>query len=75
MPDTKAPPRDAFPPNVVRSIRVIHREVWGEPYVAGEGPMHHAGGSYWQKELNRRANEWERMAQAARICAQELPDA
>lgn len=75
MSDPKAPPRDEFPPEIVRAIRVIHKAVWGGPYVPGEGVMHFAGGPYWNNELLRLADQWERYAKAARIVARELPDA
>lgn len=70
----REPPRGSFPPETEREINLIHLHVWGEPYKLGRGPMHHAGGSYWHNELLRLADSWERMAQAARICAEYLPD-
>lgn len=69
------PPRGPLSPEVERAARTIHREVWSEPYQVGRGPMHHAGGPYWHDELLRRADRWERMAAAARVCAEALPDA
>lgn len=73
--DPKAPPRVTLPPEVENAARIIHREVWGGAYRAGEGPMHMAGGPYWHDELLRRAERWRLMADAARICAEALPDA
>lgn len=73
--DPKAPPRGPLPPEVEAAARVIHRDVWSGPYRPGEGPMHYAGGPYWHDELLRQADRWERMAAAARVCAEVLPDA
>lgn len=73
--DPKDPPRGTLNPRVENAARIIHREVWGDPYRPGEGPMHFAGGRYWRNELLRRAERWELMADAARICAEVLPDA
>ncbi len=69
----KDPPRGPLTPEVEQAARLIHREVWGEPYRPGAGPMHHAGGPYWHHELLRLARRWDRMAAAARACAGELP--
>lgn len=71
----RQPPRGEFPPEIVRAIRVIHKVVWDASYRPGEGVMHHAGGPHWRNELLRLADQWERYAKAARIVAQELPDA
>lgn len=71
----KEPPRGPLPAHVVAAARTIHVEVWGNQYEPGEGPMHFAGGPYWRAALLRRANRWERMAKAARVCAEVLPDA
>jgi hypothetical protein len=60
-------------PEVERAAWTIHRDVWGCAYEPGRGPMHHAGGSYWHDELLRLADRWERMAAAARVCAEVLP--
>lgn len=35
--------------------------------------MHYAGGPYWRNALMSHADEWERMAAAARTCAEFLP--
>lgn len=71
----KAPPREVLTPEVERATRLIHRDVWSGPYRPGRGPMHFAGGPYWHNELLRLADKWERMAVAARVCAEALPDA
>jgi hypothetical protein len=71
----KAPPRGPLLPEVEAAARLIHRDVWGEPYRQGRGPMHYAGGPYWRGELLRLADLWEEMAEAARVCARTLPDA
>lgn len=71
----RQPPRGEFSPETVRAIRTIHSVVAGTPYKPGEGFMHFAGGPYWRGELLRLANQWERYAHAARVCAEELPDA
>lgn len=73
--DVRIPPRDEFPPETVKAIRTIHNVVTGQPYKPGEGFMHWAGGPYWRGELLRLAAQWERYAHAARVCAEELPDA
>lgn len=70
----KAPVRGPLPPSVEQAARMIHREVWTGPYKPGEGPMHYAGGPYWGKELRRLADRWVRLAAAARIAAEWLPD-
>lgn len=79
MPDpglsTTDRPRGPLSLTVEAAARTIHRDVWGTPYRSGEGPMHHAGGPYWHDELLRRAARWERLAAAARTCAEALPDA
>lgn len=75
MADSKAPPRGEFTPEVAKAIRCIHRPVWGDLYRPGHGVMHHAGGPYWRGELLRLAALWEANAAAARVCAEELPDA
>lgn len=67
------PLRYPLPPEVEAAARTIHRDVWREPYRRGRGPMHFAGGPYWRNELRRRADRWERLAAAARICAEALP--
>lgn len=67
------PLRETLTPEVERAARTIHREVWKEPYRPGVGPMHYAGGGYWRGALLRRATQWERMAEAARVCAAFLP--
>jgi hypothetical protein len=72
---SKEPPRGEFPPEVVAAIRTLHSVVWAGPYEPGSGPMHNAGGPYWRAELLRLARRWDRLADAARVCAQELPDA
>jgi len=69
------PLRGPFTADVEKAIRTIHGAVWGEPYRPGRGPMHFAGGGYWRHELFCQAATWERMAAAARICAEELPHA
>ncbi len=71
----REPPRGELPPEVVIAARTIDREVWGEVYRPGQGPMHHAGGPFWRSELLRRADQWERLAKSARICAEALPRA
>lgn len=70
----KAPPRGPLPPEILRATRTIHAVVWTGPYVEGKGPMHYAGGPYWHHQLLRQADEWERLAKAARIAATWLPD-
>lgn len=75
MTDPKQPPRRSLPPEVVKAAKVISQEVWNEPYREGEGVMTHAGGPFWRSELLGQADEWERMAKAARVCAEVLPDA
>lgn len=72
---SRQPPRGPLTGDVESAARIIHREVWGEPYRPGEGPMHHAGGPYWHDELLRLARKWEALATAARTCAEALPDA
>lgn len=72
--DPREPPRGPLPPEILAAARTIHAKVWTDPYRPGEGPMHHAGGPYWRNELLRRADEWERLAAAARICATWLPE-
>lgn len=67
------PMRGELPADVVQAARIIHQAVWSEPYRPLRGPMHYAGGPYWRTELLRLADEWERMAAAARICAEVLP--
>lgn len=71
--DPLAPPRGPLSLEVEVAARTIHREVWGVSYRVGDGPMHHAGGGYWRAELLRLANRWERLAKAARVCAETLP--
>jgi hypothetical protein len=72
----KPPPmRGELSPDVQAAARTVHREVWGQPYKPLEGPMHYAGGPYWRNELLRLADKWERMAVAARVCAEVLPNA
>lgn len=73
--DRKAPPRGALSPEAEAAAHYIHTAVWRQPYRPGEGPMHFAGGPYWRNELLRQADQWERMAAAARVCAEVLPDA
>jgi hypothetical protein len=65
--------RGPLPPEIERAARTIHRVVWKEPYRSGKGPMHYATGPYWGNELRRLANQWERYAAAARVCAEFLP--
>lgn len=65
--------RSVLPPAVLDAARQIHREVWGERYREGQGPMHYASGTYWHHELLRLADRWERLAEAARVCAGHLP--
>lgn len=67
------PPRGPLSPEVEKAARRIHRAVWGTFYKPGEGPMHYAGGPYWRNRLLKLAASWERMAAAARICAEVLP--
>lgn len=67
------PLRGELPPDVLAATKTIHRELWGEPYVPMRGIMHFAGGSYWHRALLRQADRWERMAAAARVCAEWLP--
>jgi hypothetical protein len=67
------PPRGPLAPDVEKAARMIHCEVWSGPYQPGRGPMHFAGGTYWHDELLRRADKWEAMAVAARVCASTLP--
>jgi hypothetical protein len=74
-PDPKAPVRGPLSPEVERAARTVHAHVWTGPYRPGEGPMHYAGGPYWHDELLRLADQWERWAAAARVCAETLPDA
>jgi len=74
MPSEDTQPR-VLAPEVEAAARSIHGVVWNAPYRPGEGPMHHATGPYWRRELLRRATRWERLAKAARICAGALPDA
>lgn len=69
------PMRGELPHEVQQAAHCIHTAVWREPYRPGKGPMHYAGGPYWRNELLRQADQWERMAKAARICAEVLPDA
>jgi hypothetical protein len=69
------PLRGPLSPEVERAARTIHRAVWKQPYRAGEGPMHYAGGPYWRQYLLDQADRWEHMAKAARVCAEVLPDA
>lgn len=69
------PMRGELSPEVVKAARLIHREVWNSAYEPLHGPMHHAGGPYWREALLRQADRWERMAAAARVCAEVLPDA
>lgn len=71
----KTPPRGELPLHIKKAAQLISPTLWGQRYVLGDGPMHHAGGPYWHDELLRRADEWERMAAAARLCAEVLPDA
>lgn len=72
--DGQSPPRGPLSLVVASAATMLHRTAWGTPYRSGEGPMHHAGGPYWHGELLRKAAEWERLARAARICAEVLPD-
>jgi hypothetical protein len=72
--DPKAPPRGKLAPEVVAAARLISPDVWAMPYRPGEGPMHMAGGPYWHIKLLALADKWERMAAAARACAEVLPD-
>lgn len=69
------PMRGELPHEVQKAAHYISTAVWGEPYRPGKGPMHYAAGPYWRNELLRQANQWERMAKAARVCAEVLPDA
>jgi hypothetical protein len=71
--DPLTPPRGPLSPEVEAAARFIHREVWGESYRPGEGPMHYAGGPYWRNWLVAQAGIWEEMARAARTCAEALP--
>lgn len=50
---------------------VSHRE-WGEAYQIGRGPAEFAGGAYWPAELNRRANQMERLIPLYRLAADAL---
>lgn len=68
------PTRGQLPAEALKAARTIHRKVWGSPYRQGQGPMHHAGGPYWKRKLLMLADEWERLAAAARIAARYLPD-
>lgn len=67
------PTRGALCPRVGQAAAIVSPVLWGEAYVEGRGPMHYAGGSYWRDELLRKADQWERMAKAARICAEVMP--
>jgi hypothetical protein len=60
---------------VERAARTISPALWGGPYRDGEGVMHYATGPYWRNELLDKADDWERLARAARVCAEALPDA
>jgi hypothetical protein len=71
--DPKAPPRVLLSPEVEQAARTISQYVWGHSYRPGEGVMHFAGGPWWHDELLARAEKWERLAKAARICADALP--
>ena len=67
-------PRGPLPPEVEIAARTISRAVWHQPYVAKEGPMHYAGGPWHANNLRRLADHWERLAAAARVCADYLGD-
>lgn len=69
------PPRGPLPADVEVAARRISPRVWGESYTPGKGTMHHAGGPYWRNQLLTLANRWEKDAEAARKCAEVLPDA
>lgn len=77
MSESPAPqtgPRGKLSAEVEAAARLISRQVWRQPYLPGQGPMHHAFGPYWRRELLQRATQCEQMAEAARICARTLPD-
>jgi hypothetical protein len=57
---------------VDEAARLISPVVWNQPYKPGEGPLTHARGPYWHEELLRRADQYDRLAEAARIVAVEL---
>lgn len=67
------PMRGELPPEVEEAARLIHREVWKTAYSPLRGPMHFAGGHYWRDRLLSLAARWERLAKAARTCAEFLP--
>jgi hypothetical protein len=71
----KVPPRGPVPDEALPAVRLISDMVWGARYVPGEGPVHHAGGSYWHDRLLHLADQWEKQAAAARVVAALLPAA
>lgn len=67
-------PRGPLPESVEKAARSVSSDVWGSPYVPGDGVMHYAGGPWWTRELRRRARRWRSLAQAADVCADWLGD-
>jgi hypothetical protein len=67
------PLRGDLPPDVLEAAYLIHPEVWRSNYVPGRGPMHYASGTWHSEHLRELADRWERMAAAARVCAEFLP--
>lgn len=72
-PNGPTPMRGLLPPEVERAAATISREVWGESYQPLRGVMHYGGGPAHAADLRRRADRWERLAKAARVCADFLP--
>lgn len=67
------PTRGELCPRILQAAKIVSPVLWGEAYHPGRGPMHFAGGPYWHGELHRKADQWERLAKAARIAAEVLP--
>lgn len=67
-------PRGPLPPDVAKAARLVSPVYWGQRYAPGGGPMHWAGGPYWGNHLRQEANRLERLAAAARVCADYLGD-
>lgn len=67
------PPRGPLPPDILKATRTVHQAAWGQSYSEGRGVMHHGGGAWHRNDLLRKAARWERLAAAARVCAEWLP--
>lgn len=51
------------------AARLVSPHVWGAPYSPGKGPMHWDWNRHTIRILTSRAQQWDRLAAAARVCA------